>query len=102
MWRRSYLPALLLWAFAVPGRALGQVKKMEGAGWTLVRLDLDVTVGDSGQGLRFAGRARLRLDSDSSPGPALSLNSRVPALRYTRFTSPHGSSTLNERLASDS
>ena len=102
MWRWLMLLAFPLPAFAILSRPLGQDSAIAGAGWTLLRLDLDVTVSDSGQGLQFSGQARLRLDADSSSGPALSLNTRVPALRYTRFSSAQGSSTLNGRVAGDS
>lgn len=75
---------------------------VEGSGWTLVRLDLDVTVCPSQRLLRFAGRARLRLERDSSAGPALSLNTRGPHLRFTRAAVPGASVRLNDTLPGDS
>jgi hypothetical protein len=75
---------------------------VEGSGWKLVRLDLDVTVQRPERRLRFAGRARLRLERDSSTGPALSLNSRGPFLRFTRAAAPGATVSLNDTLPGDS
>ena len=75
---------------------------VEGSGWKLVRLDLDVTVQRPERRLRFAGRARLRLERDSSGGPALSLNTRGPYLRFTRAASPGASVSLNDTVPGDS
>lgn len=73
-----------------------------GSGWRLVRLDLDVTVLPAERAMRFAGRARLRLEGDSSSGPALSLNTRGPRLRFTRAAAPGAQITLNDTLPGDS
>jgi aminopeptidase N len=102
MWRRLHLVPLLLMTLSPAQGALGQTPPPEGTGWTTVRLDLEVTVDHAGQELHFSGRARLRLDADSSTGPALSLNSRVPALRYTRLDGPGGSARLNQTVPGDS
>jgi hypothetical protein len=75
---------------------------VEGSGWKLVRLDLDVTVQRPERRLRFAGRARLRLERDSSSGPALSLNTRGPFLRFTRASAPGASVSLNDSVPGDS
>jgi hypothetical protein len=99
---RLSLTPLLLWTLVQSAPAYSQASTVEGTGWTMRRLDLDVTVGSSGSTLQFSGRARLRLDQDSSSGPALSLNNRVAALRYTRLVAPGASSTLNLTVAGDS
>ena len=75
---------------------------VEGAGWKLVRLDLDVTVSPPERRLRFSGRARLRLERDSSSGPALTLNTRAPQLRFTRANAAGASVRLNDTLPGDS
>jgi hypothetical protein len=75
---------------------------LEGSGWKLVRLDLDVTVHRPERRLRFAGRARLRLERDSSAGPALSLNTRGPFLRFTRATAAGATIYLNDTVPGDS
>jgi peptidase M1-like protein len=90
-----------LCAGAAPSRARCQTTPVDGTGWTLIRLELDVTIEHPGQ-LRFSGTARLRLDADSSSGPALSLNTRVPALRYTLLKAREGTSSLNETVPGDS
>ncbi len=91
----------LVWALATPEWAFCQHPLVDGTGWTMIRLELDVTAGTPGR-LEFSGRARLRLDADSSMGPALSLNTRVPALRYTLLKSREGVSSLNDTIAGDS
>jgi hypothetical protein len=75
---------------------------VEGSGWKLVSLDLDVTVLHSERRLRFAGRARLRLERDSSLGPALSLNTRAPVLRLTRADAAGATVSLNDTMPGDS
>jgi hypothetical protein len=75
---------------------------VEGTGWKLVRLDLDVTVLPAERRLHFAGRARLRLERDSSFGPVLGLNSRAPVLRLTHAAVPGALVTLNETVPGDS
>ena len=52
--------------------------------------------------LRFSGRARLRLERDSSSGPALSLNTRGPFLRFTRAAAAGASVRLNTTVPGDS
>ena len=75
---------------------------VEGSGWKMVRLDLDVTVRPRERRLRFSGRARLRLERDSSAGPALSLNTRGPFLRYTGASAAGASVRLNTTVPGDS
>jgi hypothetical protein len=75
---------------------------VEGSGWKLVRLDLDVTISPAEPRLRFAGRARLRLERDSSAGPTLSLNTRRPSLRLTRAAAAGASVSLNDTVPGDS
>jgi hypothetical protein len=75
---------------------------VEGAGWRLLRLDLDVTVRPAERQLRFAGRARLRLERDTSTGPALSLNTRGPSLRFTRAAAAGATVSLNDTVPGDS
>ena len=89
-------------ALALAVQAPAAADTVPGSGWTLVRLDLDVTVRPSERQLRFAGRARLRLDSDSSTGPALSLNTRGPRLRFTRAAAAGAAVQLNETVPGDS
>lgn len=75
---------------------------VEGAGWKLLRLDLDVTVLPGERTMRFAGRARLRLDRDSSLGPVLLVNTRRPVLRFTRASAAGATVSLNETVPADS
>jgi hypothetical protein len=89
-------------ALSLALRTLTPADTIEGSGWTLVRLDLDVTVRPSARRLRFAGRARLRLDGDSSAGPALSLNTRAPSLRFTGGAAAGATARLNDTLPGDS
>jgi aminopeptidase N len=78
------------------------LNSVDGGGWKLVRLDLDVTVSPAERRLRFSGRARLRLERDSSSGPALTLNTRAPQLRFTRANAPGASVHLNDTVPGDS
>jgi aminopeptidase N len=75
---------------------------VEGTGWKLVRLDLDVTVSPPERRLRFSGSARLRLEGDSSSGPALGLNTRAPQLRFTRAKAAGAKVRLNDTVPGDS
>jgi aminopeptidase N len=75
---------------------------VEGTSWKLVHLDLDVTIRAAERTLRFAGRARLRLESDSSTGPSLSLNTRGPQLRFTKAAASGASVRLNVTVPGDS
>ena len=94
------LAAAAALSFTAQGPTLADT--VEGSGWTLVRLDLDVTVRLPERRLRFAGRARLRLDADSSAGPALSLNTRGPHLRFTRAAAAGAAVRLNDSVPGDS
>ena len=94
-------PACIALALALaPSKPLADT--VEGSGWKLIHLDLDVTVRQRERRLRFSGRARLRLESDSSAGPALSLNTRGPFLRYTRAAAAGASVRLNTAMPGDS
>ena len=75
---------------------------VEGSGWKLLSLDLDVTVLPAEKTLRFSGRARLRLERDSSLGPALGMNTRRPVLRFTRATAAGATVVLNDSIPGDS
>ena len=75
---------------------------VEDTGWKLVRLDLEVTVSPPERRLHFSGRARLRLEGDSSTGPALTLNTRAPQLRFTRAAAAGASVRLNDTVPGDS
>jgi hypothetical protein len=90
--------AALAFALTVPTSS----DTVEGAGWRLVLLDLDVTVRPAERQLRFAGRARLRLDGETSTGPALSLNTRGPNLRFTRAAAASAAVSLNDTVPGDS
>lgn len=67
----------------------------------MVALDLDVSVLPDQQRLRVEGRVRLRLDADSSRGPALVMNARAPAMRYVSVQAAGASVSLNETLPQD-
>ncbi len=72
------------------------------SGWKMVHLDLEVTVLPAERRMRFAGRARLRLEGDSSSGPTLVLNTRKPVLLFTRASAAGATVFLNETVAEDS
>jgi hypothetical protein len=100
----------MLWwwtAYAVAALTAGPASpslpdSADGTGWKLVRLDLDVTVLQGERRLRFAGRARLRLEDDTSSGPALGLNTRIAALRFVRAEAAGATIALNETVPGDS
>jgi len=54
----------------------------DGTGWVMTRLDLAVKVDNTTPGLEVAGTMVLRLETESSAGPALWLNSRVAAMQW--------------------
>ena len=60
------------------------------SGWTMTRLDLDLTVVPGSRTFRGTGSATLRLDGESSPGPVLGMNTRAPVLRFTAVTPAEG------------
>lgn len=65
--------------------------------WRMERLDLDVRINAQSGGLELSGEAVLRLDGDASPGPTLSMNSREPAMGFTRLEgTPAGTASLND------
>ena len=72
--------ALLGLAFAPAGAAAAALDA--GTGWTLERLDLDLTVGDEGESVEVRGTAWLRLDADSSLGPTLGVNNREAVFEF--------------------
>ena len=94
-------------ALGMTGGALGITggtppPPVDGTGWKLTRFDLDVTVDRAKHRLRFSGRAHLRLEGDSSSGPALSLNTRGPFLKYTKASATGATVRLNAAVPGDS
>jgi hypothetical protein len=76
------LAALGVFGGAVPSCAAA---KPSGGGWTMLRLDLDVTILPVEQKIRAEGTMTLRLDADSSTGPTLAMNTRSSVMRFTRL-----------------
>ncbi len=74
---------------------------VEGGGWKLLALDLDVTVLPATKTMRFSGRARLFLERDSSLGPALGMNTRAPVLRFTSAAAAGATVSLNDTVPGD-
>lgn len=65
------------------GRAAAPPALADGAaGWTLTRLDLDITVDPSATRIEVGGVATLRLDADGASGIAFGLNTRKPVMRF--------------------
>jgi hypothetical protein len=74
---KSLIVAMLIGLIPVQGLAAD-----DGTGWVMTRLDLAVKVDDTTPGLEVAGTMVLRLDTESSAGPVLWLNSRVAAMQW--------------------
>ncbi len=62
----------------------------EGLGWTMERLDLDVSIQPRGAKVLVEGKMELRLDDPSSMGPTLAMNSSQSVMRFTRIDGPPG------------
>ncbi len=65
----------------------------DGIGWTLIELDLDVTIVPGDAKAKFKGEMTLRLDGELSLGPTIAINSRAPLMRFAKVESqPQGKS----------
>ena len=54
----------------------------DGIGWTLIELDLDVTIVPGDANAMIEGEMTLRLDGELSLGPTIAINSRAPLMRF--------------------
>ncbi len=69
-----------------------------GIGWTMTRLDLDVTVDAAGRQTRLKGTARLRLDLDESYGPTLAVNVRRAVMRWVSLETTSANAQIETGL----
>ncbi len=81
---------VLILAFSYFPAVGSEVEPDEGTGWSLTRLDLELRVDPERARLEVTGRVRLRLEADSSSGPALALNAREALFEWTRVEGPVG------------
>jgi Peptidase family M1 domain len=61
-----------------------------GMGWTLTRLDLDITLLPKEGRMRVAGTAWVRLEIESSMGPTLAMNAMKKVMRFLSVDAPTG------------
>jgi hypothetical protein len=91
-------------ASTVPARAASEdnVELIDGAGWTMTRLDMTVRIESDEPSLEIGGTMTLRSDRDFSPGPALWMNSVTSGMRWTSLDGAQiASSNLNVRSEED-
>lgn len=86
------MPALLL------ALALAQDPAATGQGWSVVRMDLEVTIDLEHESFDLESRLRLRLDRESSLGPSLGINARAAVMRFLAVRAEGAEVELNARL----
>lgn len=72
-----------------------------GVGWTMTRLDLDVTLAPAERQIRLTGTARLRLDMEESYGPTVAVNTRRAVMRWVSLETPSGKAKIETGIQRD-
>lgn len=87
---RVLLPTLFLLVTVTARAGDSQDPASMGVGWTMTRLDLDVTLDPQKRQIRLSGTACLRLEMDKSFGPTLAVNTRDNVMRWVACDGPAG------------
>ena len=101
MWRSFLIAtAIVLAAVSCWAGKASTDPETNGEGWTMTRLDLDVSIDRDEKAMQVSGSFSLRLDSPKSWGPTIGVNADTAAMKWVSLEGPDNANVeLNARLA---